>query len=120
MEISEEHRRGIAEGLGAIAVSVAQMDSTQEQAWAGVLQMMERLQIAEADAEMIVREAAEAIASFPRPRNEPADRPGVPSADDSPAAQLRQKCAGTARAAHQRSAYSGHPSLAPGSVSPTV
>ena len=74
MEISPEHRKGITEGLAAMAITIAQMNRSQQDAWAQVLQMLVHLRIGEADAAQVLREAAQSIAAFPQPPNEPAHR----------------------------------------------
>lgn len=70
MEMSSEHRKGIAEGIGVMAVTIAQMDGTEADVWAKVLQMMVQLRIDETDGEGLVREAAESIAGLPQPPND--------------------------------------------------
>lgn len=65
-----DDRRVIAEGLGAMAVSLAEMGEDEDTARRQLVGMMQQLQ--EIDVE-VLREAAEAISSFPQPIDVSAD-----------------------------------------------
>lgn len=93
-----DDRRVIVEGLGAMAVSLAETGEDEDTARRQLVGMM--LQLHETDVE-VLREAAEAIASFPQPIDESADeleraRPiremlGVRSASEDLEASLRAR-----------------------------
>ena len=75
MEIPEHQRRAIVEGIGATAVTLAEMGNTEEEARQHiVVYLVEGLRIDAADLVPVIREAAALIASFPQPLDEPAER----------------------------------------------
>lgn len=93
-----DDRRVIVEGLGAMAVSLAETGEDEDTARRQLVGMM--LQLHETDVE-VLREAAEAISSFPQPIDESTDeleraRPiremlGVRSASEDLEASLRAR-----------------------------
>jgi hypothetical protein len=68
---SDEEHRGIVEGLAAIAVTAAEMGTTEEEARRQLALWLVRLEVQSSG---VPREAAAAISSFPQPLDEPAER----------------------------------------------
>lgn len=101
MEIPDHQRRGIAEGIAAIAVTLAEMGHTEEDARQQVVRLVERLRIEEVDLVPVIREAAAAIKDFPQPADEPTERLeggrpirqmlGLPEPSEQLAATLRAR-----------------------------
>lgn len=93
-----DERRVIVEGLGALAVSLAEMGVDEDVARAQLVAMMGRVHEFKPD---VLREAAQAISSFPQPLEESADELertrairemfGVPSASEELEASLRAR-----------------------------
>lgn len=75
MEIPEHQRRGIVEGIGAIAVTLAEMGHAEEDARQQIIgYLVERLRVDDVDLVPVLREAAVAIQTFPQPPDESAER----------------------------------------------
>lgn len=102
MEIEEHQWRPIVEGMAAFAVTFAEMGDTEDDARSKLVGYMQmRLRIDQRDAARILREAAAAIARFPQPPDESAERLehgrpiremlGVPEPSDELAASLRAR-----------------------------
>ncbi len=93
--MTDTQRRVVAEGIAAMAVTLAEMGATEDEARVKILAMLQ--QVGPADAE-IVREAAACIGQMPQPLNESAEeveraRPiremlGVTSAEEQLTAAL--------------------------------
>jgi hypothetical protein len=75
MEIPDDQREMIVEGMAAIAVTLAEMGHGEEDTRQQVVSyLVERLRIDETDLVPVIREAATAIQTFPQPTNEPAEQ----------------------------------------------
>src|SRR6266567_1076285 len=102
MEIPEHQRRAIIDGTAAIAVTLAEMGHTEDEARQQIVgYLVQRLQIDAQDLVSVIREAAYSIASFPQPLDEPAERLergrriramlGLPEPTDALASTLRAR-----------------------------
>ena len=74
MEIQEHQWRPIVEGIAAIAVALAEMGTSEEEAQGQVTNyLVYRLQVDIVDLVPILREAAAAVGSFPQPPDDSAE-----------------------------------------------
>ncbi len=75
MDIEPHQWQPIVEGMAAFAVTFAQMGNTEEEARAKLVGYMQgQLQLEKDDAVRVLREAADAITSFPQPPDDSAER----------------------------------------------